>query len=185
MNIWEEDGRTRDGRVSGYVGGDLRMSGNGDAGADHMVCDDESRHVVADGVPRSTTVLGGDEPIAAARDLVRAFLAEVQTVHGLSVSSRTVGTALLVVSELVTNAYKYAPGSCLLDLRVAEGVVEICVWDSEPTLPVVHPWDPGRVGQHGLEIVKSVSRSFDVRRESAGKRVTVTLDLGEPAARLD
>ncbi|MFF3698988.1 ATP-binding protein [Streptomyces sp. NPDC002221] len=131
------------------------------------------------------TVFGGDEPIAAARDLARTFLAEVQTVHGLSVSPRTVGTALLVVSELVTNAYKYAPGLCLLDLRVADGTVEISVWDSEPTLPVVHLWDPGRVGQHGLEIVKGVSRSFDVRRESAGKRVTVTLDLGEREPSLD
>ncbi|GAA4118968.1 hypothetical protein GCM10022284_74370 [Streptomyces hundungensis] len=33
------------------------------------------------------------------------------------------GTALLVVSELLTDACKYATGSCLLELLVAEGTV--------------------------------------------------------------
>lgn len=61
-------------------------------------------------------------------------MSEVQAVHGLPVSERAMGMVELVVSELVTNAYKYAPGPCLLDLEVVDGAVEISVWDSDPTL---------------------------------------------------
>ncbi|MEU8849719.1 hypothetical protein AB0C70_26550 [Streptomyces sp. NPDC048564] len=41
------------------------------------------------------------------------------------------GMVQLVFSELVTNAYEYAPGPCLLDLQVVDGAVEISVWDTD------------------------------------------------------
>lgn len=99
------------------------------------------------------------------------------------------GMVELVVSELVTNAHKYAPGPCLLDLEVVDGAVEISVWDSDPTLPAACPADPGRVGQHGLEIAMAVCRSFEVRREPVGKRVKAAIVLaddpgGNPVGRL-
>ncbi|WUP70920.1 ATP-binding protein [Streptomyces sp. NBC_00258] len=113
----------------------------------------------------------------------------VQAVHGIPVSERAMGLVQLVVSELVTNAHKYAPGPCPLDLEVSGGAVEISVWDTDPTLPAARPADPGRVGQHGLEIAMAVCRSFEARREPVGKRVKATVvladDPGEhPAGRL-
>ncbi len=36
---------------------------------------------------------------------------------------------------------------------------------------------PARAGRHGLEIVTSVARHFEVRRESVGKRVTARIAL--------
>ncbi|MFC7891749.1 ATP-binding protein [Streptomyces sp. NPDC057381] len=95
----------------------------------------------------SVLAFEGSEPIAAAR----RFLTDVQAVHGIPVSDRAMGTVPLAVSELVTNAYKYAPGPCLLDLEVSESTVQISVWDTAPTLPAACPEDPDRVGQHGLE----------------------------------
>lgn len=56
----------------------------------------------------SVMALDGSEPIAEARHSARRFMAEVQAVHGLPVSERAMGMVELVVSELVTNAYKYA-----------------------------------------------------------------------------
>ncbi|MEV5731245.1 ATP-binding protein [Streptomyces pharetrae] len=114
---------------------------------------------------------------------------EVQAVHGIPVSDRAMGMAQLVVSELVTNAHKYAPGPCLLDLEIIDGAVEISVWDTDPTLPVARAADPGRVGQHGLEIVIGVCRSFEMRREPVGKRIRAAVVLaddpgGHPAGRL-
>jgi anti-sigma regulatory factor (Ser/Thr protein kinase) len=54
------------------------------------------------------------------------------------------GMVQLVVSELVTNARKYAPGPCLLNLEISEGAVQISVWDSSTTLPSVQlADDPG------------------------------------------
>ncbi|WP_229843804.1 hypothetical protein [Streptomyces chryseus] len=53
----------------------------------------------------------GSEGIAAARDLARSFLTDVQAAHGLPVSGRAMGMVPLAVSELVTNARKYAPAN--------------------------------------------------------------------------
>lgn len=49
----------------------------------------------------------GNEEIAAARELARSSLGDVQAVHGLPVSGRAMGMVQLLVSELVTNARKY------------------------------------------------------------------------------
>ncbi|MFE9734718.1 ATP-binding protein [Streptomyces sp. NPDC005863] len=119
------------------------------------------------------------EEIGAARDLARGFLTEVQSVHGLPVSGRAVGMVELVVSELVTNARKYAPGPSLLTLDVQGGAVEVSVWDSSTALPLILPPDPSRVGQHGLEIVMALCQSFAVHREPVGKRITAVIALTE------
>jgi anti-sigma regulatory factor (Ser/Thr protein kinase) len=137
----------------------------------------------------SAVALEGGERIGEARDATRRFMTEVQAVHGIPVSERAMGLAELVVSELVTNAHKYAPGPCLLDLRLIGGAVEISVWDSDPALPVPQEADPNRIGKHGLEIVMAVGRSFEVRREPVGKRVKTAIVLaddpgGHPAGRL-
>ncbi|MFD3333127.1 ATP-binding protein [Streptomyces sp. NPDC058700] len=122
----------------------------------------------------------GSEDIAGARDLARGYLTDVQAMYGLPVSGRVMGTVQLVVSELVTNARKYAPGPCLLTLEVnGGGAVEVSVWDSNPTPPAVLAPDPTRIGQHGLEIVMAVSRSFAVHREPVGKRITTVITLAD------
>ncbi|MGW3866682.1 ATP-binding protein [Streptomyces sp. NPDC005047] len=121
----------------------------------------------------------GSKEIAGARDLARSFLTDVQAVHGLPVSARAMGMVQLVVSELVTNARKYAPGPCLLTLEVSDGAVEVTVWDSEPVLPIAKAADPDRVGQHGLEIVMAVCRSIEVHREPVGKRIKAAVVLAD------
>jgi anti-sigma regulatory factor (Ser/Thr protein kinase) len=121
----------------------------------------------------------GSAEIAEARDLARSFLTDVQAVHGLPVSDRAMGMVQLVVSELVTNARKYAPGPCLLTLEISDGAIEVTVWDSEPILPVAKAADPDRVGQHGLEIVMAVSRSIEVHREPVGKRIKAAVVLAD------
>ncbi|MEU6095064.1 ATP-binding protein [Streptomyces sp. NPDC047079] len=138
----------------------------------------ESRTRPDYGLVQTTIALdGGGACIADARHLTAAFLARVQADHGLPVSARAMDLSQLVVSELVTNARKYAPGPAVLELRVVGAVVEVTVWDSDPVLPVARAADPGRVGQHGLEIVMAVAQGFEVQREPVGKRVTARLAL--------
>ncbi|MER5399825.1 ATP-binding protein [Streptomyces sp. NPDC002599] len=114
-----------------------------------------------------------------ARRLATGFLTEVQAVHGLPVSQRALGMTQLVVSELVTNAVKYAPGPVMLDLQLSQGMVRVSVWDSDPVLPDVADTDPQRVGRHGLEITLAVSQAYEVRREPVGKRVTAVIALAD------
>lgn len=89
------------------------------------------------------------------------------------------GMVQLVVSELVTNARKYAPGPCLLTLEINGGAIEVSVWDSSPTPPAILAPDPTRIGQHGLEIVMAVGQSFAIHREPVGKRITTAIVLAD------
>ncbi|MET7695944.1 ATP-binding protein [Streptomyces sp. NPDC005483] len=127
---------------------------------------------------QTTVALDGDGTcIAHARHLAAGFLTRVQAEFGLPVSQRAMDLTQLVVSELVTNALKYAPGPVLLDLRIAGDAVEVVVWDSDPVLPVARAAHVGRVGQHGLEIVMAVAQGFEAQREPVGKRITARIAL--------
>ncbi|MFD3843451.1 ATP-binding protein [Streptomyces sp. NPDC058642] len=127
---------------------------------------------------QTTVALEGDGAcIARARHIAAGFLMRVQAEHGLPVSQRAVDLTQLVVSELVTNARKYAPGPVLLDLRIVGDAVEVVVWDGDPVLPVARAADAGRVGQHGLEIVMAVAQGFEAQREPVGKRITARIAL--------
>ncbi|MET9667910.1 ATP-binding protein [Streptomyces sp. NPDC006475] len=55
--------------------------------------------------------------------------------------------------------------------------LKITVTDSSPGLPIAREAEPGRVGQHGLEIVMALCDGFDVQRRSSGKRIRVRLPL--------
>ncbi|MFJ7147221.1 ATP-binding protein [Streptomyces sp. NPDC100445] len=133
----------------------------------------------------SAALDGGIGCIAEARHRAAAFLTHAQQDYGVPVSARALDLTQLVVSELVTNACKYAQGTILMDLRVVGALVEVSVWDSDPVLPVARAAEPGRVGQHGLEIVLAVAEAFEAQREPVGKRITVRLALADdtPAGR--
>ncbi|MFD0008310.1 ATP-binding protein [Streptomyces sp. NPDC127178] len=129
---------------------------------------------------QTTVALEGDgATIAQARHLAAGFLTLLRDERGLPVSQRSMDLTQLVVSELVTNARKYAPGPVLVDLRIDGGMVEVVVWDSDPALPVARAADAGRVGQHGLEIVMAVAEGFEAQRVSVGKRVTARIGLAD------
>ncbi len=142
-------------------------------------CEEDGRSWLVGESLSVSAAFEGSEQIAEARDMARSFLTEVQGVHGFPVSDRAMGMVQLVVSELVTNARKYAPGPCLLTLEIDGGAVLISVWDSRTTLPAVLAADPDRIGQHGLEIVMALCRSFAVQREPVGKRITAAVVLAD------
>jgi anti-sigma regulatory factor (Ser/Thr protein kinase) len=116
--------------------------------------------------------------IAEARSFTADFLARARAEHGAVVPEQAEADTELVVSELVTNSFKYAPGPCVLNLEIRGPVLEITVWDTNTALPIARAAEAGRIGQHGLEIVFAVCDGFDVRREPVGKRITVTMALG-------
>ncbi|MGW6318882.1 ATP-binding protein [Streptomyces sp. NPDC055099] len=142
---------------------------------------DDGQPSASNGSVTVSQLFEGSEGIARARHLARDFLADLRSVYGLPVSSRAVGMVELVVSELVTNARKYAPGPCLLALAVQGADIEVTVRDSNSALPAVSAPDPSRLGQHGLEVVQAVCRKLQVDREPSGKRITAVLGLADDA----
>ncbi|MER5258803.1 ATP-binding protein [Streptomyces sp. NPDC002855] len=126
---------------------------------------------------------GGDASIAEARHLAIDFLTRAQVDENVAVSARAMDLTQLVVSELVTNARKYAPGPMLMELCIEDAAVAVTVHDSARVRPVARSEDPHRIGGHGLEIVMAVAQKFHVHLEPAGKRVTAHIALAaEPAA---
>ncbi|MFJ4873370.1 ATP-binding protein [Streptomyces sp. NPDC088757] len=122
---------------------------------------------------------GDDGCIADARHHATAFLNKARAEHHLTVSDRARDLTVLVVSELVTNVLKYAPGPVLMELRATAEVVDVVVWDSDPTVPMPRATDPGRVGQHGMEIVRAVTEELFVEQEPVGKRITARIALSD------
>ncbi|MFC1440733.1 ATP-binding protein [Streptacidiphilus sp. N1-10] len=131
------------------------------------------------GLSEGATYDGRRGTVGAARVFVSDFLDRAQNEHGVAVTAALLEDARLVTSELVTNAAKYAPGPCLLDLdlELDAGILRITLWDTQPSLPVPSEADPARVGRHGLEIVLALCRRFEVERQAGGKRVQVDLEL--------
>ncbi|MEU9554019.1 ATP-binding protein [Streptomyces fumanus] len=115
--------------------------------------------------------------IPASRDLVQAFVARLREA-GVEVSGSFLDAARLVVSELVTNAARHAPGPCRLRLALVEDQVEIAVTDTGEGFPTFLPPDPQRVGRHGLEIVTRLCDELITKPHDRGKTVYARLPLG-------
>ncbi|MER6443301.1 ATP-binding protein [Streptomyces sp. NPDC001185] len=119
---------------------------------------------------------GENARLAKARHLAAAFLTTVADA-GIAVAADTVQIVQLIVSELVTNARKHAPGPAELHLRVTGPVLLIEIHDTNPIAPIAKAPDPTRVGQHGLEIVSALARTVTVEQTPDGKRITTDVVL--------
>ncbi|MFF6794138.1 hypothetical protein ACVW0K_000397 [Streptomyces filamentosus] len=117
------------------------------------------------------------DAIASARAFTADFLAAAPAARPVPVEDEHVELAQLVVSELVTNAVRHASGLCRLVLELSRDALDISVLDREPAAPVVRGHDPGRIGQHGVEIVVAVCESLVVEPHPEGKRVRARLSL--------
>ncbi|MFF0206277.1 ATP-binding protein [Streptomyces sp. NPDC005017] len=117
--------------------------------------------------------------IAEARNAVRTLL----TRAGHRPEHRPSQDAQLVVSELVTNAVRHAPGPCGLLLEIPPGAdqLRIAVSDSSPDLPRRKAPDAQRVGGHGLLLVHLLCRQVHTVTLNVGKQVVALLPLPAPA----
>ncbi|MFD6824655.1 ATP-binding protein [Streptomyces sp. NPDC060085] len=125
---------------------------------------------------------GDSSRIAQARHVATAFLTKARDEAGIPVRQATVEIVELIVSELVTNARKYAPGPAVLKLRIHVSVLSVELWDSSPVVPAAKAPNPERVGQHGLEIVAALAQNLTVEATTVGKRITAHLTLDKATA---
>ncbi|MFB7935814.1 ATP-binding protein [Streptomyces sp. NPDC056049] len=90
--------------------------------------------------------------------------------------------AVLIVSELVTNAVRHTRGPCLLTLSEHDGSLEIAVSDHSEDMPDLHrPAAGGQRGGFGLEIMGRLGDSVRVVPRIGGKTVRVVLRTHAPA----
>ena len=93
----------------------------------------------------------------------------------------TVDVALILTSELVTNAVRHGGGPIRLDMELTEGVLHVEVYDGSPAVPRRTPASrPDGESGHGLVIVAELASDWGARTrtDSPGKVVWFDLRLG-------
>ncbi|CAM5494787.1 ATP-binding protein [Streptomyces xanthochromogenes] len=118
--------------------------------------------------------------IADARTAVRTLLVQA----GHRPDGQPCQDAQLVVSELVTNALRHAPGpgSLLLEVSAGADLLEIVVRDGSPNPPRPQAADARRIGGHGLLLVTRLCNQLHTRTLTSGKQIIARLHLGKAAA---
>ena len=109
-----------------------------------------------------------------ARDVLRGVCADAL------VSPPLVETALLLVSEVVTNAVVHGDGRPVLDIDVGPDVLRVTVTDDSPELPRLQLDNPLLApGGRGLHLVDTLSSRWGTDpRVPSGKAVWFELDHG-------
>ncbi|GHI03720.1 hypothetical protein Scel_20410 [Streptomyces cellostaticus] len=99
-----------------------------------------------------------------------------RTLRTWDVSPDTMDTALLVVSELVTNALVHTDGQVRLDLSLVNHRLRLAVADASPRSPV-KPTNIGweATGGRGILLVEAVSAAWGTLPVSGGKQVWADL----------
>ncbi|MGW6521057.1 ATP-binding protein [Streptomyces sp. NPDC054962] len=119
-----------------------------------------------------------DVSIAEARAAVRTLLADA----GHHPDDRPSQDAQLVVTELVANALRHAPGPGDLALEVTPdaALLHITVRDSSPRPLELRAHDARRVGGHGLYLVTRLCDQLHTIALETGKQIVAQLRLRPP-----
>jgi anti-sigma regulatory factor (Ser/Thr protein kinase) len=89
-----------------------------------------------------------------------------------------VDAALLLTSEIVTNAVRHGRGSVRLGITMTRSILHVEVSDGDPTIPIqsAHP-DPDGPGGRGLLIVAALATSWGSLPHADGDGKTVWFEL--------
>ncbi|MFG3288465.1 SpoIIE family protein phosphatase [Streptomyces sp. NPDC048179] len=105
-----------------------------------------------------------------------------RTLRSWGITDDTMDTALLVISELVTNALIHTDGPVRLDLTLLDHRLRIAVADASPRSPVKPPnigWEA--TGGRGILLVEAMSAAWGTVPASGGKQVWADLVLDADA----
>jgi PAS domain S-box-containing protein len=118
------------------------------------------------------------EPKPESAGLTRGFTAGVLQGAGWA---EQVDTAVLLVSELVTNAIRHARGPCALVVSFDGDAVEFSVEDGDPRLPVARGAQGHEEDGRGLLLLAALAERWGVRPLPHGKATWFVL-RGRPGA---
>ncbi|MEW2418810.1 ATP-binding protein [Streptomyces sp. NPDC046866] len=107
---------------------------------------------------------------AAARELTRDFL----TAHGTPPHTE-LGSLLLVVTELVTNAQRHAGGVTNFHLAASGDGITVTVGDRDPRAPVDASSPAWQPGGFGWPVILKLASQVEVTAAPPGKQITATV----------
>ncbi|MGW5849965.1 ATP-binding protein [Streptomyces sp. NPDC055254] len=110
---------------------------------------------------------------AAARERVGELLRRA----GISLDSVAAADALLVTSELVTNAIRHGGGVTAFHADIRDDALHLSVADPNPRTPAVRTHSPAQPGGFGWPLVQHLAEHVDISSRPDGKTITTTLRL--------
>ncbi|MFI5659917.1 ATP-binding protein [Streptomyces sp. NPDC051684] len=138
----------------------------------------------ADGAPTvveageaATALECEDISCADARMAVRSVLTQEYRDLPTDDAERLRDDALLVVTELVTNALLYAGTVTGLSVRRIGDELHLRVSDDSPEAPKERTPVPGSKGGYGWKVIRRLCRRVQIDTEPDGKTVTAVLAL--------
>lgn len=112
-------------------------------------------------------------PETSSTPIARRFAADV--LGGWGVDAETVEWALLLISELVTNAIRHADGPIQLRMDLSALHLRVAVFDDSHRSPYLRHAEPDETGGRGLQLVEHVATEWGVDTGDTGKWVWFTL----------
>lgn len=123
---------------------------------------------LGEGSGRSADRLRLPPELASVR-AARRFVAERCAAAGLSRQSRD--DALLITSELVTNAVLHGRSEVCLEVDASTALLRVSVLDENSRHPVAVVEDPDALDGRGLALVSALARRWGVEERPLGKAV--------------
>lgn len=124
--------------------------------------------------PLNTTLVVSADHAAArsARTVVRDLCATA------AVGSETVEIAVLLVTELVSNAIEHGGGTAVVDAVIDRRRLRVRVDDDDPTIPSVSVGNLDADRGRGMLLVEALSARWGATPREHGKTIWFELDLG-------
>lgn len=119
----------------------------------------------------------GSRPVVTTPSAARRTVADLLDRAGISLDSVTAADALLVTTELVTNAIRHGGGITRFHAAVTDDALHLSVSDTNPRAPVPRPTAPGHPGGFGWPLVQRLTERTEVRGRPGGKTVHAVLRL--------
>lgn len=94
--------------------------------------------------------------------------------------------AKLIATELITNAYRHAPGTDSFELELVRRGrgVRISLADGSSVLPIIAKLSHDATGGRGMVLVAALATAWGAEKYQGGKRVWVDLDQTSPALKV-
>jgi anti-sigma regulatory factor (Ser/Thr protein kinase) len=124
-------------------------------------------------------VHGSFEASPDAPGRARLLVADALDRWGIS-ADRVIDRALLLTSELVTNAIRHCRRRVEVDVHLEHGTLRVSVLDESPLAPEGTEPEPLAERGRGLRIVDALSTAWGVVPDGAGKRVWFELEGSAP-----
>ncbi|MGW6993039.1 ATP-binding protein, partial [Streptomyces sp. NPDC054946] len=127
--------------------------------------------------PGSAPPPRGARPIDASAAGARRRVGELLLRVGVSLDSVIAADALIVTTELITNAIRHGGGLTLFLPAVTDNALHLSVGDASPHAPFVRPHSPDLPGGHGWPLIQRLSEHISITPRPDGKIIEAVVRL--------